>query len=263
MWGDKKEWTKEELISQLKPMCKYSMYLINIYTFHSMIFLLLLPFLLFSVMSPFITRNETALFSLCFVFFCFFFLQLNRYKTTHLLLLTRSITPAFLSYLKPFPISSALFMSVMSFIVVVYVCACLFLAVLSLPFWKNKKRYKKLMCMNSLVSDLQFTIMYLLCFSSPLLLSCEVILYHQHQTSIFFILISSSPPFENRPTGRSGGGGCFSYKLQKSKVVPLVSSFKQFLIKRHTEEKGHSSQNSLFYAFLTDTCVLIYFRFSW
>jgi len=23
LWGDKKEWTKEELISQLKPMCKY------------------------------------------------------------------------------------------------------------------------------------------------------------------------------------------------------------------------------------------------
>jgi len=23
MWGDKKEWTKEELISQLKPMCKF------------------------------------------------------------------------------------------------------------------------------------------------------------------------------------------------------------------------------------------------
>jgi hypothetical protein len=22
LWGDKKEWTKEELISQLKPMCK-------------------------------------------------------------------------------------------------------------------------------------------------------------------------------------------------------------------------------------------------
>jgi hypothetical protein len=24
LWGDKKEWTKEELISQLKPMCKFS-----------------------------------------------------------------------------------------------------------------------------------------------------------------------------------------------------------------------------------------------
>ena len=24
LWGEKKEWTKEELISQLKPMCKYS-----------------------------------------------------------------------------------------------------------------------------------------------------------------------------------------------------------------------------------------------
>jgi hypothetical protein len=23
LWGDKKEWTKEELISQLKPMCKH------------------------------------------------------------------------------------------------------------------------------------------------------------------------------------------------------------------------------------------------
>ena len=23
LWGEKKEWTKEELISQLKPMCKY------------------------------------------------------------------------------------------------------------------------------------------------------------------------------------------------------------------------------------------------
>ena len=23
LWGDKKEWTKEELISQLKPMCKF------------------------------------------------------------------------------------------------------------------------------------------------------------------------------------------------------------------------------------------------
>lgn len=23
LWGDKKEWTKEELVSQLKPMCKY------------------------------------------------------------------------------------------------------------------------------------------------------------------------------------------------------------------------------------------------
>lgn len=22
LWGDKKEWTKEELVSQLKPMCK-------------------------------------------------------------------------------------------------------------------------------------------------------------------------------------------------------------------------------------------------
>lgn len=194
-------------------------------------------------MSPFITRNETALFSLCFVFFCFFFLQLNRYKTTHLLLLTRSITPAFLSYLKPFPISSALFMSVMSFIVVVYVCACLFLAVLSLPFWKNKKRYKKLMCMNSLVSDLQFTIMYLLCFSSPLLLSGEVILYHQHQTSIFFILISSSPPFENRPTGRSGGGGYVfltSYKKARlSLSSPLLNSFwsRDTLKKRDTLAK--------------------------
>jgi len=24
LWADKKEWTKEELISQLKPMCEYS-----------------------------------------------------------------------------------------------------------------------------------------------------------------------------------------------------------------------------------------------
>jgi hypothetical protein len=24
LWGDKKEWTKEELISQLKPMCKFN-----------------------------------------------------------------------------------------------------------------------------------------------------------------------------------------------------------------------------------------------
>ena len=24
LWGEKKEWTKEELISQLKPMCEYS-----------------------------------------------------------------------------------------------------------------------------------------------------------------------------------------------------------------------------------------------
>lgn len=24
LWGDKKEWTKEELVCQLKPMCKYS-----------------------------------------------------------------------------------------------------------------------------------------------------------------------------------------------------------------------------------------------
>ena len=23
LWGEKKEWTKEELVSQLKPMCKY------------------------------------------------------------------------------------------------------------------------------------------------------------------------------------------------------------------------------------------------
>lgn len=23
LWGDKKEWTKEELVSQLKPMCKF------------------------------------------------------------------------------------------------------------------------------------------------------------------------------------------------------------------------------------------------
>ncbi len=23
LWGDKKEWTKDELISQLKPMCKF------------------------------------------------------------------------------------------------------------------------------------------------------------------------------------------------------------------------------------------------
>lgn len=23
LWADKKEWTKEELVSQLKPMCKY------------------------------------------------------------------------------------------------------------------------------------------------------------------------------------------------------------------------------------------------
>ncbi len=23
LWGEKKEWTKEELISQLKPMCKF------------------------------------------------------------------------------------------------------------------------------------------------------------------------------------------------------------------------------------------------
>ena len=27
LWGEKKEWTKEELISQLKPMCKYQYYL--------------------------------------------------------------------------------------------------------------------------------------------------------------------------------------------------------------------------------------------
>lgn len=26
LWGDKKEWTKEELVSQLKPMCKYMTY---------------------------------------------------------------------------------------------------------------------------------------------------------------------------------------------------------------------------------------------
>ena len=25
LWGEKKEWTKEELISQLKPMCEYSL----------------------------------------------------------------------------------------------------------------------------------------------------------------------------------------------------------------------------------------------
>ena len=29
LWGDKKEWTKEELVSQLKPMCKYSQKLLN------------------------------------------------------------------------------------------------------------------------------------------------------------------------------------------------------------------------------------------
>lgn len=27
LWGDKKEWTKEELVSQLKPMCKYKRYI--------------------------------------------------------------------------------------------------------------------------------------------------------------------------------------------------------------------------------------------
>lgn len=26
MWGDKKEWTKEELVSQLKPMCMYTIF---------------------------------------------------------------------------------------------------------------------------------------------------------------------------------------------------------------------------------------------
>lgn len=26
LWGDKKEWTKEELVSQLKPMCKLFIY---------------------------------------------------------------------------------------------------------------------------------------------------------------------------------------------------------------------------------------------
>ncbi len=130
MWGDKKEWTKEELISQLKPMCKYSMYL-NIYTLYSMIFFAA------SALSSFLSHvtiyyaERNCPFLSLLRFFLLLFLQLNRYKTTHLLLLTRSITPAFLSYLKPFPISSALFMSVMSFIVVVYVCACLFLAVLS------------------------------------------------------------------------------------------------------------------------------------
>ena len=27
LWGEKKEWTKEELISQLKPMCKYQLWM--------------------------------------------------------------------------------------------------------------------------------------------------------------------------------------------------------------------------------------------
>lgn len=30
LWGDKKEWTKEELISQLKPMCKFNINMILI-----------------------------------------------------------------------------------------------------------------------------------------------------------------------------------------------------------------------------------------
>lgn len=36
LWGDKKEWTKEELISQLKPMCKY-IYIYSCYYYHEII----------------------------------------------------------------------------------------------------------------------------------------------------------------------------------------------------------------------------------
>lgn len=28
LWADKKEWTKDELVSQLKPMCEYYYYLL-------------------------------------------------------------------------------------------------------------------------------------------------------------------------------------------------------------------------------------------
>ena len=32
VWGDKKEWTKEELVCQLKPMCKF-LYSFNFFFF--------------------------------------------------------------------------------------------------------------------------------------------------------------------------------------------------------------------------------------
>lgn len=52
LWGDKKEWTKEELVSQLKPMCKITrgIYANPVSPFPLDLFLLILP-RLFSISS--------------------------------------------------------------------------------------------------------------------------------------------------------------------------------------------------------------------
>lgn len=40
LWGDKKEWTKEELVCQLKPMCKITIYPLFFLPFcHTLVFL--------------------------------------------------------------------------------------------------------------------------------------------------------------------------------------------------------------------------------
>ena len=43
LWGEKKEWTKEELISQLKPMCKYRLWMCVFQDIHYLFNIILFP----------------------------------------------------------------------------------------------------------------------------------------------------------------------------------------------------------------------------
>lgn len=53
LWSDKKEWTKEELLNQLKPMCKFKKLLISLIAF----MLNSLPLLVFNEDDPEASRD--------------------------------------------------------------------------------------------------------------------------------------------------------------------------------------------------------------